>query len=192
MGLGGVFLLEMDTFMLGIMGTNEQLSVYSIAKTWTSKASHVNNVLITGVMTTFSVITNENIKEKRDKFKKVSICNFIITFGVMLFLLFAAPYVLIIMYGEEYSAAAQTVKILAFYYGLYGISTFYASFLDFQKKAKKRSKYYCSIIIINFVLNCCLIPIYGVNGAAIATVISLIPYTVFVYKESKNCFVIRQ
>lgn len=187
MGIGGVILLEMDVFMLGLMSTNEQLSAYSIAKQWCSKASHVNLALITGVMTTFSVLNRTNIAEKMKKFKKISILNVMVTVIVMLVMILILPYMLLFLYGEEYREVIPVLKMLTFYYGLYGISTFYATFLDFQNKAKIRSLYYISIIIINLILNFLLIPQYGAKGAAASTIISLIPYTVFVFVESNKC-----
>ena len=187
MGMGGAILLEMDVFMLGVMSTKEQLSVYSIAKQWCTKAIHVNQILITGVMTTFSVLNNANIVEKYVKFKKVSLVNVVITVIAMLAMIFVLPHILIILYGAEYREVIPVLKMLTFYYGLYGVSTFYATFLDFQNKAKTRSLYYFSIIIINLLLNFLLIPKYGAKGATISTIVSLIPYTICVYVESSKC-----
>lgn len=188
MGMGGAILLEMDVFMLGVMSTKEQLSVYSIAKQWCNKAIHVNQILITGVMTSFAILNSENIVEKYEKFKKVSLLNTIVTVSVMLAMIFILPYVLLWLYGEEYKEVIPVLKMLTFYYGLFGISTFYATFLDFQNKAKVRSIYYASIIVINLILNFLLIPKYGAMGATIATIVSLIPYTICVCVESIKCF----
>lgn len=187
MGMGGAILLEMDVFMLGVMSTKEQLSVYSIAKQWCTKAIHVNQILITGVMTTFAVLNNTNIVEKYVKFRKVSFVNIVITVIAMLAMIFILPHILLLLYGAEYKEVIPVLKMLTFYYGLYGISTFYATFLDFQNKAKVRSIYYGSIIVINFVLNFLLIPKYGAKGATIATIVSLIPYTMCVCIESNKC-----
>ena len=49
--------------------------------------------------------------------------------------------------------------------------------LDYQKKAKQRMVSYFLMIAMNLVLNFILIPIYGGKGAAVATVISMVPYT---------------
>lgn len=187
MGIGGAILLEMDVFMLGLMSTKEQLSMYSIAKQWCFKAVHVNQILITGVMTTFSVLNSKNIVEKYKKFKKISFINVAVTIITMLIMIFILPYILLLLYGVEYKEVISVLRVLTFYYGLYGISTFYATFLDFQNRAKVRSIYYCSIIVINLVLNFWLIPEYGAKGAAFATIVSLIPYTLFVCFDSYKC-----
>lgn len=187
MGLGGAILLEMDVFMLGVMSTKEQLSMYSIAKQWCFKAVHVNQILITGVMTTFSVLNSKNIVEKSKKFKKVSLINVAVTIITMLIMIFILPFILLLLYGEEYKEVIPVLRMLTFYYGLYGISTFYATFLDFQNRAKVRSIYYFSIIVINLILNFLLIPQYGAKGATVATIVSLIPYTIFVFMESNKC-----
>ena len=187
MGLGGAILLEMDVFMLGLMSTKEQLSVYSIAKQWCFKAVHANQILITAGMTTFSILNKENIVEKTKKFKKLAFLNFTVTLVVMLTMIIILPYILLWLYGEDYKEVIPVLRLLTFYYGLYGISTFYATFLDFQNRAKVRSIYYCSIIVINLVLNFLLIPQYGAKGATLATIVSLIPYTICVFIESNKC-----
>ena len=127
------------------------------------------------------------MSNKYVKFKKVSLVNIVITVIAMLAMIFILPHILLLLYGAEYKEVIPVLKMLTFYYGLYGISTFYATFLDFQNKAKVRSIYYGSIIVINFVLNFLLIPKYGAKGATIATIVSLIPYTIWVCIERNKC-----
>ena len=85
-----------------------------------------------------------------------------------------------VFYGIEYKMAGVVMRFLIPYYALYSISNFYGSFLDFRQQAKFRSICFISVIVINLTLNYLLIPIYGAEGAAIATDISLIPYTLAV------------
>lgn len=178
-GIGGIVLVEMDTFMLGIMGAPEQVSDYAIAKQICTKASHINNALAMGTMTSFSVITAENYAEKRRSFSRVTGINLLVTLtaGCALFLL--SDFAIGLLYGEKYAGAGRIVRFLTPYYLLYGLSAYFALFLDFHGKAGKRSLWYLIMVGINFVLNLLLIPPYGPEGACMATVISLIPYTVF-------------
>lgn len=177
---GGLILVEMDTFMLGLLSTKVEVANYSIAKSFCSKATHVNYALTVGTMTTFSVLTAENIKEKRKQFNKLNKINLLITFGISSVMLVFSTIAIVILYGEEYRSAGTIMCLLVPYYALYSISNFYSAFLDFRGKATFRSVCYISIIIINLVLNYLLIPIYGAKGAAIATDLSMVPYTVLV------------
>lgn len=186
--LGGLILVEMDTFMLGMFSTKEQVSIYSIAKQLCSKATHINYAIVVGTMTSFSVITESNVKEKKRKFYKISKINFAITIFIsVIFWIFTKP-VIGLLYGTQYLKAGNVIRMLLPYYILYGVSNYYASFLDFQQKAKFRSICYISIIVLNLVLNWALIPKYGAYGASVATSISLVPYTICVIFGTRRVF----
>lgn len=178
-GLGGIVLVEMDTFMLGLLSTAEEVSNYAIAKQICTKASHINNSLAMGTLTAFSVISREDYREKRRAFARVTRINLLVTVltGLAMFLLSDAA--IRVLYGENYLEAAAVVRYLVPYYILYGLSAFYALFLDFHGKAGKRSIWYLVMIAVNFILNMILIPRYGPIGASLATVISIIPYAAF-------------
>lgn len=177
---GGMILVEMDTFMLGIMSSKEEVAVYSIAKNLCSKATHINYALITGVMTSFSVINDENWRQKEKDFRKASILNCGIVLVVVLGFVVLSDVVIFLLYGSSYGKSAALIRILSIYYALYSVSTFFSGFLDFRGKAVSRSLFYSTVPIVNLILNYLWIPQYGSIGAAIATSFSLIPYTVAV------------
>ena len=89
-----------------------------------------------------------------------------------------------ILYGSSYPSAGGIIKILTVYYILYSVSTFYSVFLDFRNKAGIRSVFYVSVIVLNLLFNYLWIPKYGAAGAAAATNISLLPYTIMVIVQS--------
>ena len=177
---GGLILIEMDTFMLGILSKKEDVAVYGIAKNLCSKATHINYALTVGTMTTFSVFNRKDYADKIKKFMKVSNLNLAVTLVISIVFLVIGPFAINIIYGKQYMEAGRVLRALTPYYALYGISNFYSVFLDFQGKAKFRSFCYISIIILNFSLNYILIQIIGATVEAIATSISLIPYTILV------------
>ncbi len=184
--LGGMILVEMDTFMLGLMSTKEDVAVYSIAKNLCSKATHSNYALSVGVMTSFSIITGENYVQKKADFRKAGKLNYLLTVVVIIgFLLLGQP-VVDVFYGEQYIRSGAIIKQLVIYYALYGISNFYSLFLDFRNKAVARSVWYVSVVAINLVLNYLWVPRYGAEGAAWATNLSLVPYTVYVIIASNE------
>lgn len=182
--MGGLILVEMDVIMLGMYSSKEQVSIYSIAKQICTKATHINYAIILGTMTSFSILNAQNVIAKYKEFKKINLVNIAIIFCIFIVFVLVIPALIPFFYGLEYAAAGNVIRILACYYVLYGISNFYAAFLDFQNRAKFRSICYLSIIIINLALNFLLIPKWGANGAAVATTISLLPYSILVVKES--------
>lgn len=178
--IGGMILVEMDTFMLGIMSTKMQVAYYGIAKNLCTKATHVNYALTVGSMTSFSILTVENIKEKRLKFMRTSYVNVLISAFIASAFLLLGTFVITILYSIEYQEAGLILKYLVPYYVMYSISNFFATFLDFQGKAKIKSLCYSTVICLNLCLNLLLIPQFGAVGAAIATSLSLVPYMVLV------------
>lgn len=178
--LGGLILVEMDTFMLGLYGNVGDVAVYGIAKNLCAKATHINYSLTIGVMTAFSIITRENYIQKKSDFNKAAEINYIVTFATVFSFALIGKTAIRILYGSDYIFAGDIIRRLTIYYALYGVSNFYSVFLDFRKKAKSRSLWYISVIVINFLLNCLWIPNYGAMGAAWATNLSLIPYTCYV------------
>lgn len=177
--LGGVVLTEMDTFMLGLLCTQDQISSYSIAKQLVSRATNVNMVIWTGTVASLAMITKENLNEKKNKFKKVSRLNNTISIAICLCFALFGRFAIKFLYGVEYMAANKILVILLPYYFLYCLSSLYANFLDFMGHAKTRALWFISVIVINFYLNYMLIPRYGATGASIATISAIIPYTLY-------------
>lgn len=182
--------MEMDTFMLGLFCSKEQVSVYSIAKQLVSKATNVNMAIWTGTVASLAMITKENFVEKRSKFQKVKRLNNTVSATICICFAFFGGVVIKYLYGNQYYQASRILLLLIPYYFLYGISSLYANFLDFMGHARIRAMWFISVIVINFSLNYLLIPLYEATGAAVATTASIIPYTIYciydVWKIFKN------
>ena len=193
-GIGGIILVEMDTFMLGVMSTPEDVSNYAIAKQICTKASHVNNALAMGTLASFSVIAAEDYPQKRKAFSRVAQINAALTLGTGAAMFILANPVIRMLYGTKYAEAGSIMRCLVPYYILYGLSAFYALFMDYHGKAGSRSLWYVVMVLINLILNLLLIPRLGTMGACIATALSLVPYTLYllygsyhtVWKELKK------
>lgn len=184
LSLGGLVLMEMDTFMLGILSTADNISNYSIAKSICAKAAHVNYALTVGVMTSFAVIEKGGFQKQKRAFSKAGRLNVIIAVLIALALCLFGNLLINILYGSGYPSAGGIIKILTVYYILFSVSNFYSAFLDFRNKAGIRSAFYVSVIVLNLLFNYLWIPKYGAAGAAAATNVSLLPYTIMVVIQS--------
>ena len=179
-GIGGMILTEMDTVMLGVFSDKSQVASYAIAKQICTKASHINNILATGTLTVFSVIQRSEYAFRRRQFRKLSLYNLLLTGAAAAALFVLGGPVIRILYSGDYAQAGSIIRWLSFYYLLYGISAFYALFLDFREKAGARSIFYGLMILLNLVGNALLIPRFGAAGAAVASGAALVPYTAYV------------
>ena len=139
--------------------------------------THINFAVSSVVMTEFAVITKENSIYKWKRYKKIKLINILGSSIIVVFALFLGDYLIEILYGTDYIECFEIFRLLLLYYVLYGMGLFSGTLLDYQKKAKQRMVSYFLMIAMNLVLNFILIPIYGGKGAAVATVISMVPYT---------------
>ena len=184
--IAGMVLVEMDTFMLGILGKKSDVAIYSIAKSICFKATQINFAIVTATMTAFSIITRESFNKVKKKYNLIIWVNFVIAFLVSMLFFFFGDQIIILLYGNKYTQAPLLLKLLIPYYFIYASMLGYSAFLDFQRKATKRSVFLLTSIVTNLVLNLWWIPLFGVEGAIYSTNISLIPYAVLATIESKQ------
>ncbi|MCI6783762.1 MAG: oligosaccharide flippase family protein [Lachnospiraceae bacterium] len=185
--LVGALLVEMDTFMLGIFSTG-QTGVYAIAKSLITKATNVNLAICVSTMTQFSVIEKKDISEKKKLFKKIMLLNGVIVVGVCIGVLVLGKTVITILYGSDYTNSGNVMNYLLVYYICYATSIFPSTFISYQKQADKILKYNIIMFLCNLCFNMLLIPKHGAVGAAIASSISIIPYTFFMFRGMKQIF----
>ncbi len=185
MGLGSVVLIEMDTFLLGILSTKIETATYSIGKNLCSKLAHINYALATAVIPSVTLRIEKGLFKKRD-LKKYEFYNCIISIVVFLCIFIFAEIYIAVIYGNQYSNATVNLRMLAPYYLMTGFAVFYAQFLDFTGKARARVIVYAIMIILNFVLDVLLIPKMGAIGASLATDLALVPYFVLTFIMTKQ------
>ena len=148
----------------------------------------MNLALSTSMMPVFANITVENVKAKKEQFKKVMFCNAAVTFGITIFLALLGNFAIRILYGEKYLFAAKVLYFLLPYYVMSSFSKFLVLFLDYQNKAKVRSIVFFMTIVFDIILNAVLIPGFGAVGASVATDLALTPYLVFLFLEAGIIF----
>ncbi|WP_339106381.1 flippase [Haloterrigena salinisoli] len=90
-------------------------------------------------------------------------------------LVIAEPAILLV-FGQEYAGAVPVVQVLALFVFVQSITLVTTDVLDFLGRARTRAIAKGLSSIANFGLNIVLIPIYGVTGAAGATVATYSAY----------------
>lgn len=90
------------------------------------------------------------------------------------------------MYGKQYSSASGSFKILMLFLGVFYMREIYGYTLTALGEQKKYMIGTCISSVINVVLNIIIIPILGIEGAALTTLISEIVNFVYMkYYASK-------
>lgn len=184
---GMLVLMEMDSVMLGSMRAGE-VGTYAVAKKIVSKATHINMALCIAMTTPFAIITREDVRAKKKLLKKVMGINALATAAVMLIFAFAGERAITTLYGSEFAGATAILNALLFYYFLFSTSQFPSAFMDYQKQGKLRSILFFSVVVLNLALNYWWIPLRGAEGAAWATSLSMLPYTVSTFVATVKIF----
>jgi len=164
-----------DTLMLGYFSTATDVGIYNAAL----PTAQVLGVGSGAFALIFMSVASELYARNRERDLRniySAVTKWVLSIILPGFLLMAlfSHSVLRILFGSEFMVAAPALSILAFSFfirSLFGLSD---SLL--QTYGRTKILMVCSFCTagVNFILNFLLIPIYGINGAAIATVISVV------------------
>lgn len=168
-----IFLGWMDTFILGIYETDESIGIYNVAL----KLALVTSFSIEAINSSLAPkIANLYLNNLKDKFlnlvKFSTRLNFVLTLFIVSVLVTFNKWFLN-LFGEEFEAGTIALIILC---SVHLINSSVGSVgIIMQMTGKQKQYQYIAIasLLINLLLNFILIPRYGINGAAIATAISL-------------------
>lgn len=178
-GIAGTFFSSLDTTMLGFLSTNEQIGFYSaglkIVRMVKNLFPAVTAVIIPRIAYYISKEKTEDIIElEKGTF------NFIFCFAMpisMGFLLLMKPLILLFC-GKNYLDAVLVSQIMSPFILCSAISGFTCSLLVAYGKEKYTIHRMVITAVIDFILNLLLIPKYGANGAAIATLVAEISFVI--------------
>lgn len=182
--IGGLVLTEMDTFMLGIFG-NQEVGIYSVAKNLISKATNIPQAICVSTMTVMAFVNSENIENKLKKYKKIILAGMLSAVIISICFIIIGKVFIDISYGKEYLESYNILMILLVYFCLYSLTGFLSTFLIYQKSGKGIALSYIVLILSNLLLNYLWIPEKGAIGAALASSLSMVPYTLILIYLNK-------
>ncbi|MDQ0339453.1 O-antigen/teichoic acid export membrane protein [Caldalkalibacillus uzonensis] len=179
----------MDTFMLGWLGTSEDVGIYNIAAKLAFLSSMIL-IAVNGVLSQkFAVFWGKQKYQALEKLAQLStMVMSVISFVILLvFLFFNKP--ILSLFGPNFIDGTYALVILAIGQFVTLSTGPVASLLMMTGYGRFHRNNVLLSAFVNLILNLCLIPIYGINGAAVATAISLMVKNVlaviFVKKELK-------
>ncbi len=189
-GIPGLIMGWTDTLMLGYFSSVRDVGIYNAALPTAKLLSIVAGqfgVIFMPVVTELYAMNKQ--EDLRKTYSVVTKWIFSITLPVFLLMCLYADWIMKIMFGAEYVQGALALSILAFVFFITSCLGLSAGII----KAYGRTKIImaCSFVGagMNFSLNYLLIPVYGLNGAAVATGLSAalmsVSYLFFVYRIGK-------
>ena len=189
-GIAGLITGWTDTLMLGYFCTPSEVGIYNVAM----PTAKLMGIVLSAFAIIFMPVATELYARNREgdlknAYSSVTKWIFAIVLpGFLLMSLFSTP-IIRIMFGLEYVDGAMALSILAFSFFVSALVGLAASLLTTYGRTKIVMG--CSFVGAgsNVLFNFILIPMYGINGAAIATgssvVLMSILYLFFVYRIAR-------
>ncbi len=183
-GMLGLVIGWIDTLMLGYFLTPADVGIYRASL---STAALLMIVLGSLGAIFFPVITEFYSRGEREELENtnavVTKWILMIVLPLILLMMIFSKQVLYILYGAEYIAGAMALCILGFSYLIISLFSPTNSIIQVIGRTKLIMVNTCVSATLNVILNLWLIPIYGINGAAIATGISILTGSILAFGE---------
>ncbi len=183
-----IIYMKTDQLMIGKMLNSEELGIYSIAVTISQVVYFLPGTLINA----FYPKIAEKARNKQPYEDDVSTLGAVLIIPFILFALcctFIIPYFIPLIFGEAYAEAGDVIKFHSWagvFVALGCANSYWLVLNNLQ-----RYSLYATIIgaVFNFALNLIFIPKFGINGAAITTVLSQMMATFgayFFFKDKRS------
>lgn len=184
-------ILSGNPFLAGRFGANELSAVKAFDFELKSKYEIVMEYLCRGAGF-FPNREKEGIKFKNlmlDSIPEADAVLFWLNAAYSIFVGVFAHWVILLLYGKDYLAGTAALRIVVWYYGLSTMSTLNQVYLANDGKNRYINLFCIAGLITDVILNFILIPVMGINGAAIATLITHIVIQIvmpYMYKDTRE------
>ena len=179
--MGGVQLLfgYADSFLLGIFKNDQEVGIYRVAVQISSLVVFALAALNQMLHPHFSRLYAEKNMEELQRLVSFSskIILFLSVIPSVIFLVFGEMIVTYV-YGQEYSIGSNTLSILIVGNLLNAAFGSVGALLNMTGHEKDSMRGMIIALIVNIVLDVVLIPYYGMEGAAVATAVSMVVWNV--------------
>ena len=191
--LSGIIILlymRLDQIMIGKMLNLAAVGLYSVSVKFSELWYFIPSVFANSFFPKLI-----EIKKDLTAYRNLSLSLFkilfVISFSIAICLSIFAPKIILILYGSSFliSAFALQISIWTAIFVFWGVAA--GNMLVIENLNKHNLYKSLQGLIINIILNILLIPHLGINGAAIATLISQIYASYFYYlipKETRHIF----
>lgn len=171
-GFAIMIYVRIDQIMLGQLAGNEAVGLYSVAARISEIWYFIASAIVSSVTPSIVKAREESETLYYKKLQKLFNMMAVITFALAIGMTFLSKPLIVTLFGQNYAPASEMLSIYIWsaVFGFFGwaksiwiIAEGYTTYALITT---------CCGAVMNIVLNLWLIPTYGGNGAAIATVIS--------------------
>ena len=180
---------QTDRIMIGKMLTQTDVGFYSCAASIGTMIGFIPQA----IMNSGKTLIMDAKKEKQELFELRMRQTVAAVLWVMniyaIGIFFFGRIVILVLFGNEYLPALNTLKILIWSFGLSYVGTLRNVWLICEEKRQYATAFSTLGALSNICMNFCLIPLMGINGAALATIITQVVTTfcapAFFYKTRR-------
>lgn len=178
---------NIDSIMIGFIRTDKELGFYSSAyKIIYFLINFISLIFIPFFPVLIELYHENNIKELKNNIDRLWKIITMVAFPIAIGGILLSKEIIILLFGKEYQNAHVSFSILLIYIFI----LFFREGYGYSLNAWDREKVYLKTVIlssiINIILNLLLIPKYGINAAAITTVISEVVNFIMMKKEAEK------
>lgn len=180
--LGSQILNVGDRYIIQYFLTTEDVGIYSgnYSIIQGSLALMAAPILLVLSPTLIKMLSQNEFEKAEVILSRITNYYLIICFPILLFLFTFGRDIISFILGPEYSQG-YLLGLISFGVIIWQIGNVGHKVLEFERKSKLMM-YFCILCaLINIILNIILIPIFGLYGSAIATIISYLIYCILVY-----------
>lgn len=165
--------IQSDIMILGFFKTDSEVGIYTIASKVYTIVKSVLNAIIMVAIPRLSLIIGKDTNEYTKYLKKIKQILYTIVFPCVVGLFMESDNILYLIGGEQFLNGSISLKILCLALIFAVFSCYYANtILVINREDKIFFEATVISAIVNIILNIVLIPFWGIEGAALTTVIS--------------------
>jgi len=170
LGIIGSLLYWIDSFIIGYFSSVQEVGFYNAAVPIAMLFSIAPEIFL---QLFFPLITKEFAQGKVDLIKELSKqvvkWIFIINLPIFLIILIFPGTIINVLFGQEFLVAENALRILSIGSFFYSISVVSNTLLLMKGRSKTILINTSIFVLFNIVFGLILVPVYGINGAAVST-----------------------
>ncbi|NBC82495.1 MAG: oligosaccharide flippase family protein [Bacteroidetes bacterium] len=184
---GGMLVLNnrLSILMLGWMTTPEDVGIYEIAVKGSTLVAFSLLAANAVLGPYFSKFYTENKMKKIQHIARLGILgSMIVALPIVFILIIFGEQILLHFYGKDFLMGYNSLKLLTIGQMINVAAGSVGLLLNMTKYEKLVFKGLTLSTIVNIIFNLVLIPVYGINGAAISTIISFLIWNILLVRWS--------
>ncbi|MDP3901394.1 MAG: flippase, partial [bacterium] len=186
MGLMGAIMLNTDIIMLGWLTSAANVGYYSAAQKPIQLLYILPTMLATSIFPIMARLSHSNPNSAKSILEKSVALAIIISLPLVIIGLVLAHQIITIMYGAEYIPAISAFKILTATLLIVYPSSLIGNAIFAYDQQKSFVIFVLVATLGNIIFNILLIPIWGIEGAAMSTVLTQLITNTLIWRKMKK------